>query len=125
MQKIINVASVGSTGETVYAIAWQQSTQYVLDYVDNTFKAPASLTADVDACYPMAELSIGTLDTKVYQFNIADDPTKPWKSDYYTFIVYKQVGAGPDPSADEIVGVATLVVQNDKILDQFHSYSGV
>lgn len=125
MQKVVNVTSVGSTGETVYAISWQQSTGYVLDYVDDLYKAPGSLVADVDACYPLTELSIGSLDTKVYQFYIADNSLKPWKSDYYTFVVYKQAGASPDPSVDTIVGVAVLVVQNDKIIDQFHSYSGV
>ena len=55
MQKVVNVTSVGATGEVVYAISWQQSTGYVLDYVDDTYKAPASLAADVDACYPLAE----------------------------------------------------------------------
>ena len=125
MQKIVNVASVGSTGETIYGISFQQSTGYVLDWTDKTYKAAASLTLDTDACCPMAELSIGALDTQVYQLNIADDPTKPWKGDYYTFIVYKQSGVNSDPSIDEIVGVCMLVVQNDKILDKFHSYSGV
>lgn len=125
MQKIVNVASVGSTGEDVYAVSIQQSSGHVLDWTDKTYKAAASLTLDTDACCPLAEVVIGALSTKIYQFFIAEDPTNQWKSDYYTFVVYKQTGATPDPSIDDIVGMATLVVQNDKILDQFHSYSGV
>ena len=125
MQKIVTVASVNSTGEDCYVILQQQSSGHVLDSVDATFKADTALAADSDAYNDLPELMIGALPTQIYQFVVADDPTKPWKSDYYNFIAYRRIGLARDSSSDEIVGTGVLVVQNDKILEQFHSYSGV
>ena len=124
MRKVVSFSAAGGTGLNVYMVFVQRSSNHVLDGTDLTYKAESSLAAPANAAIALTELSIKGMLSQVYQRIFVDAPANPWKSDTYYGFVYKRIGANPDFAVDSLIGNITLKVQNDEILDRFHSYSG-